>query len=728
MRNLLTLLAGAIALATYFSCQPAKREVVNGLPVVLEIRTIRQAKGQDCDKPDSLRSDCAIIDFSTPAIQGAAAQNAPAKSLNAWTDAFLIRLLTWTDYPELDASKAQPTVAAAIQRFRAIHDEAAGSVSAGQFIATCTNGILLNDGKYLTVRLKGHSFQGGNRALDETAIATFDCATGKKLGWDDLVQDKSSLLPLAEAYIRETRAAAFEEGFVFDKMELLSLPDAYGLTGRGIVFHYQSEEILHLGGATEFVAPFDALGANLKVTAPVVAAAETSDLYTVEGDSMVIPTFEIEIRTSAKAGRTLRTKKETVIVSAFFSGDPIDDKDRDDDGLMAISQATQELAGNTRVARFENLKFSRAAFNKLKDKDIELLINVYSGRKSSDDNLLSCSILHIKASQFGNKRFSLGCSLIEEDAGSGYTPPVACFVLPEAGADPAKPPAFLVECNERGDMDWAGEPLRDYADLKVKLRPILEEYVKNGSKNLPGLEVRGCMMGSGGELRSAYDELKTEVLKRGKTPTTKSAGTGSAQSAAKTAKSATATPKTPAVAVYQSGKITLNGKNVETFEDLRKQLQQDLLGYAVIPNDVPVKFVGTVGMGARAEMRSVVAESVAGAKWIRKKTALAALAGPVGKKLGTAVQLELNDYQTSGAFAFIDARPKQTNGKPVDYGKTVYQQELAAGKFADRVLGLLQYRNGTWNMLIYTIGTNSIPVEVWVKKYKAPKSLFGKLK
>ena len=76
MRNQLTLLAGAIALATNFSCQPAKREFVNGLPVVLETRTIRQTKGLDCDKPDSLRSDCAIIDFSTPMIQGEAAQSA----------------------------------------------------------------------------------------------------------------------------------------------------------------------------------------------------------------------------------------------------------------------------------------------------------------------------------------------------------------------------------------------------------------------------------------------------------------------------------------------------------------------------------------------------------------------------------------------------------------------------------------------------------------------------
>ncbi len=725
MRKLLTSVTGAAVLATFFSCQPTKQEETKGLPVDLETHVIRQTKGNDCGKPDSLRTDCALIDFSIPVIQGAAAQSALAKNLNAWTNAFLIRLLTWSDYPEMDATKTQPTVAAAIQRFQTMHDDAAGSVSAGLFNATCTDGILLNDGKYLTVRLNGHSFQGGNRALDETAIATFDCATGKKLGWDDLVQDKPALLPIAEANIREKRAAAFNEGFAFDKTEPLSLPGAYGLTGQGLVFHYQNEEIMHLGGPTEFVVPFGALGPNLKVAAPVVPAGETSDLYTVQGDSMVIPAFEIEVRTSAKAARTLRAKKETVIVSAYYFGTPLDDKDMDEVGQMQILQAQQELTGTRRVARFENLKFSRAAFNKLKDKDIELLINIYSGRKSSDDNLLDCGILQLKASQFGNKRFSLGCSMIEETAGGGKTPPLACFALPEAGADPAKPLDFLIACNERGDMDWAGEPLRDYEDLKVKLRPILAEYVKNGQKNLPGLEVRGCMMGSAGELRSAYEELKAGVLNPGKTLAPKSAGTGRAKSLAKTAKTSAATPS---VAVYQSGKITLNGKNVETFEDLRKQLQPVLLGYAVIPDEVPVKTVGTVGMGARAEIRSVVAESVAGAKWIRKKTALAALASPVSKKLGTAVQLELNDYQTSGAFALIDARPKQTNGKPVDYSKTVYQQEVVAGHFADRVLGLLQYRNGTWNMLIYTIGTNSIPVDVWVKKYKAPKSLFGKLK
>jgi hypothetical protein len=738
---------GLLLLTLLISCKTDKKQQLPAGPVSMENRTVQQKKGTDCDKqPDSLRTDCAIIDFSVPKVQVAGAQSALAKNLDAWVDKFLIHLLTWTDYPESDPSKVQKNLDAAIQRFRAIHDEAAGSVSSGQFVASCKNNILLNDGKYLTVQMDGHSFQGGNRALEKAAIGTFDYFTGKLLTWEDLAKDQAYLRSLAQTKVREARADVFKEGFEFDPTEKFSLPEAFGLTSKGLLFHYNDQEIYRLGGVTEFVVPYDQIGDKLKMTPPVSTAGEMEeekvDLYETVGDMLVIPPFEIEVRTSAKASKTLKNKKESIIVSALFSGIPKDEKDENEIGTMIVLDTALELTGNNRIARFQGLKFSKKLLDKLADKDVSMLINIFSGRKSSKDNLLSCGLVEVKASQFTNKRYSLSCSLIEESIDGKSLPPLACYALPAEAEAPSGQFFLSVDCSERGEIFWAGEPARDLEELKSKLRPVLQDLRKSGSKELPGIQTSGCLMGMSGAIRDMYEELKSELTNNGKTPKPEeySAGTGEVKSTdkAKTTKfadkskpadktkpatkPAAAGESTPVITLNQKGEITLNGKKIK-LENLRKDLQAALLTQAVIPDKLELKTIGETAMGMRSEVNTVINESIAGAKWAHKKAAIDALTASVGRKLGIPASLQLNTYQTSGSFAFIDAKPLQKDGKAIDYTKTT---EKKKGKMVDRVLGLLQYDKGAWKVLTYNLETNTVPVDAWVKTYKAPKALFEK--
>ena len=759
MRNFSTILTGLSMLALAFSCKPNKQESFTGQPVTLETRSIQQNKGTDCDKqPDSLRTDCAIVDFLVPNIQGAGAQSALGKNLTAWVDKFLIHLLIYSDYPETNPSKALKSVDAAIKRFHGIHDESEGAASAGHFIATCSSGEMLNDGKYLTVMLDGHSYQGGNHSLKEVAIATFDVKTGKQLTWPDLVNDQKTLLPIAQAKVRETRAEAFSEGFNFDKEEAFALPSSYGLVADGLVMHYQPDEIYQLGGATEFTIPYRELGANLKVAAPALPADDSSsnpsDIYEVQGDSLVIPTFEIEVSNSSKAVKTLKNKKETVIVSAYFAGYPSDKNDRDEEGVMAILNKRIELTGNNRIARFEGLKFSKKTYAKLArdDKDISVLINIFSGRKSSNDNLLSCGLLEMKASKFKDKRLVLGCQLIAEpvkDAMGTPADPLACYALPPGDTAPNAQLSFLVECDESGQILWAGTPMKDYDALMAALRPVMVDLKKNGAEELPGIKTEGCLMGNSGEIRTRYEELKTELSGKGKATaapaeytktdakkkpqpvTTKPAPAAkkpaAATQTAPTAKPVAAKTSSPAVTLNQKGEITLDGKKV-SLENLRKDLQQALLAQAVIPDKLELKTIGETGMGIRGEVRTVIEESITGAKWVRKKTAIEALNSAVGKKLKTSTQLELGTYQLNGSFAYISAKPKQADGKAIDYSNTDYAKDAKSVNFADNTIGLLQYEKGAWKILTYSIGVSKPPVDVWVKNYKAPKALFGETK
>lgn len=767
MRKLAICIACITMLALVFSCKQNSQNTATTKPVLLESRTVQQTKGKDCDKqPDSLRTDCAIVDFTLPKLAGTSTL---AKGVDTWVDKYLLHLINWAIASE--DGKEPKTVDAGIASFFTNHDENAGSISSGQYALTCTNEEVLNDGKYLTLRLNGYAFTGGNRSLDDVAIATFDLKTGKQLTWADLVKDQKALLPIAQAKVQEMREDAFKEGFTFDKEEPFALPQAYGLTSDGILMHYTTGEIYQLGGTTEFTVYFNELGNNLKVAAPVAPKETDLDedilaLYEVNGNDMVIFPFEIEVDNSAAADKTLTKKKETLIVSASLWGVPKDPKEKEkgEDGMVSFVNKDIELSGDNRLARFEGLTFNKSLLSKVEDKDIFLLINVFSGRKSSQDNLLTCGILDTKVSQVVNKRFVLGCKLISEPekGGPNMANPVACYALPDAEEAPKGSVSFLVNCDSVGNISFAEAPMKDLDALKAALRPLLKDWIKQDAKNLPGIETEGCLMGNSGAIRDMYEELLAELggkakptemekgdekinkgkgeaeksavksddkAKPGKTekPSTKPATTKPAATTTKpTAKPAPAKGGVPTVTLKQNGDMLLNGKAVGDFDQLRKQLQAALLAQATIPDKLDLKTVGETGMGARAEVNTVINESIAGAKWVRKKNAIAALNTEIGKKLGLATQLELNSYQLNGNFALIGAKPKQADGKAIDYNKTSYAKEAKTAGFTNNAFGLLRYQDGAWKVLASSIGTKKAPIDTWMKSYHAPKALTGK--
>ena len=714
-------LACLFLLALVFSCQ-------NNKPVPPQVVTVgslqlQQQSGTDCNLPDTLsRTNCAQISLYWPVIeQGSIALK---NNVNQWATRYLSGILV----PSPDAkTPAAGSVEAAAKLFfeehRKFAQESGGSVMAGGWVAESEYRVLLNDGRYLTLEITSYTYLGGAHGSPGAAVATFDVLTGKILTWDDLVTDKAAFKILAEKKFRETRTDLFIstdgiESFEFDATTPFALAQNFGLVQDGIYFHYLVYEVgAYAIGNTQMTIPYEELGTLAKLRAlapsPGTGSGLVPDFYNVVGDSIVIPTFEIEVSNSSKAGRTLANRKETVIVSAMFNGEPLSAQDRDDIGMMPVLDKNIELSGKNHVARFEGLKFSRKQLDKLADKDINLLINVFSGRKSSEDNLLDCGIMQMKASEFGNKRFVLSCKLIgESGAGtSGY--PQACYSMLPPGSSPAARGALLVGCDEQGNMEFAGRPMQDYEALKAAVRPVLASLVNSGEKKLPGIETKGCMMGNSSAIRDMYEDLIAEL--KGKT------------SGNPNADSKSALPKTavPSVTLKKNGTVFLNGKAVE-LDKLRKELQNVLLTKPVIPEKIPLKTVGQTGMGMRSEVNTIIAESIKGAKWLRKKTAIEALNSSVGKKLRTATKLAPGAYKTSANFAYISARPLLADGSAIPYSLTDYAEEQKAAYFTDNAIGLLQYKNGAWSVLAYSIGVSKAPVDVWVKKFKAPRALFGK--
>ncbi|MFI5187093.1 MAG: hypothetical protein ACHQF0_10235 [Chitinophagales bacterium] len=146
------------------------------------------------------------------------------------------------------------------------------------------------------------------------------------------------------------------------------------------------------------------------------SSLNTTGYYKIEGDSLEIPSFKIEVSLSQKANEKLKKGNETIIVWAYFSGIPKDTtlKEYLKSGGMSIASTQQELSGENRTAEIEGVRFSKSLYDSLADKDIQVLINIYSGRKSSRDNLLDCDILEEKMSVVKGKEFTLKGKLIGE--------------------------------------------------------------------------------------------------------------------------------------------------------------------------------------------------------------------------------------------------------------------------------------------------------------------------
>ena len=138
--------------------------------------------------------------------------------------------------------------------------------------------------------------------------------------------------------------------------------------------------------------------------------------YTLVGDSVIVPPFEIEISLSPKAKDTIVDSNETIVIDVFLEGTPKDPKKAhlEEDGSFYVGSAKREIVYG-QVAKFDNLKFPKKLYDQLADKDADLTVNIYTGRKSSQYNLITGDFLSDKVSNVINRHFTLKQKLIWGD-------------------------------------------------------------------------------------------------------------------------------------------------------------------------------------------------------------------------------------------------------------------------------------------------------------------------
>jgi hypothetical protein len=132
-------------------------------------------------------------------------------------------------------------------------------------------------------------------------------------------------------------------------------------------------------------------------------------------DWTVGPAFSVTVSLSPKAAARLAHPKETIMISADFYGDANAKGQRmqNDGGQIVLSPSQKDEIPGAGVARFHGPKYDRTKLAYVDD-GLQVLINVFSGRHSSPDNLLDCDFFQDKIAVAARATIPIHCKLIGE--------------------------------------------------------------------------------------------------------------------------------------------------------------------------------------------------------------------------------------------------------------------------------------------------------------------------
>jgi hypothetical protein len=128
------------------------------------------------------------------------------------------------------------------------------------------------------------------------------------------------------------------------------------------------------------------------------------------------PGFGVRVTLSEKAEAKLTASKETIIVAGYLTGYPKKQAAKkyiDEMGQVGLGTIKVEIQPG-QVAHFGEVKMKKDALAQIDVNGPQLLINVYSGRKSSKDNLLDCGIYEGALKPVEGTTILIACKLIGE--------------------------------------------------------------------------------------------------------------------------------------------------------------------------------------------------------------------------------------------------------------------------------------------------------------------------
>lgn len=134
------------------------------------------------------------------------------------------------------------------------------------------------------------------------------------------------------------------------------------------------------------------------------------------GPTVDVPEFAIAVKLSPNAEERLRSIHESVLVIAYFDGDPLPGKGKYNPPMRDVFLGNDEkLVDENNVAKFEGTRVPLSDWDRLSDKNYFVTINTVSARKVVANNLLECADpISRRIESFRGKTIEVQCWLIGE--------------------------------------------------------------------------------------------------------------------------------------------------------------------------------------------------------------------------------------------------------------------------------------------------------------------------
>lgn len=127
--------------------------------------------------------------------------------------------------------------------------------------------------------------------------------------------------------------------------------------------------------------------------------------------------FTVDLSLSPKAATKLSALSEGIVVAAFFSGLPTPAARRKADGEGHIFLGNEEITveSTERLVQVTGKAIPRSRLDWVRNRRVEVLVNVYSARHKGPDNLLDCSIFEGYVAAAAQAPVKIACKLIGEE-------------------------------------------------------------------------------------------------------------------------------------------------------------------------------------------------------------------------------------------------------------------------------------------------------------------------
>jgi hypothetical protein len=127
--------------------------------------------------------------------------------------------------------------------------------------------------------------------------------------------------------------------------------------------------------------------------------------------------FSVKLQLSEGARKKLIDSKETIIVAGYFTGHPKEGTEAKyldiKSGEVSLGGVRQEILPGE-AAVFNQLNLNSDAASQVDSHGPQILINVFSGRRSSKDNLLVCDYYEGGIESLRGRTILIPCQLIAE--------------------------------------------------------------------------------------------------------------------------------------------------------------------------------------------------------------------------------------------------------------------------------------------------------------------------